>query len=126
MQRDLLRLVELLEAADHLGRALDGVDFERFTNDAELRDSTLWRLMKVGEASVQLSEEVRGRHPEIEWHRAIGFRNRIVHGYFDLDLEVVYRTATDSVPILANQVRLLIREEFPSFPNDLPTSQGEP
>ena len=75
MQRDLLRLVELLEAADHLGRALDGVDFERSTADAELRDSTLWRLMKVGEAPVQLSEEVRGRHPEIEWHRAIGFRN---------------------------------------------------
>lgn len=77
MQRDLLRLVELVEAVEDLAHALGGVGFALFTANAELRDSTLWRLMKIGEASVQLSEELRERYPEIEWHRAIGFRNRI-------------------------------------------------
>ncbi len=92
---------------------MSGVDIIHFQEDGLLHDSILWRLTKVGEAAYQLSEELRERHPDVGWHRAIGFRNRIVHGYFDLDLEVIYRTAVEDVPELLVEARRVLNTEVP-------------
>ena len=54
----------------------------------------------VGEAAARISEPTRTGHPEIPWTAIIGMRNRLVHGYFDVDLEIVWRTATESLPAL--------------------------
>jgi len=118
MQRDLLRLVELIDTAEAIASALSEIDFSRFEEDELLHDGILWRLMKVGEAAYQLSDELRERYPEVEWHRAIGFRNRIVHGYFDLDLELIYRTAVENVPVLLAEATRVLHAEFPTYGED--------
>ena len=46
----------------------------------------------IGEAAARLTDETRADHPEIPWSNMIGMRNRLVHGYFDVDLDVVWNT----------------------------------
>ncbi len=74
--------------------------------------STLPRpLSLIGEAAARVSEETRRAHPDIPWHQARGVRNLLVHAYFSVDWDIVWTTAVESVPKLAEQVGALIRAE---------------
>ena len=69
----------------------------------------LTRLLEiVGEASVHVSEAVRSAHPEIRWRAAAATRDRLVHGYYDVDLDVVWGTVRDDLPVLVGQLERLI------------------
>lgn len=75
-----------------------------------LQDAVIRNLEVIGEACVNLSSELRDAHPGVPWQRASGIRNRLVHGYFDVDLGVVWQTATDSLPQFVDQVRKVLKE----------------
>lgn len=114
MQRDLLRLIDLVSAAEAVITAVHGLSYEQFVGDDQLRDAVLWRFTKLGEAAGQLSPELRERHPEIPWREPIAFRNRIVHGYFDVDDQIVYDAAVLDLPRLVTGAQRVLRLEFPS------------
>jgi uncharacterized protein with HEPN domain len=96
-------------------RAVDGVPYETFAADDELRDAVLWRFTKLGEAASQLSTELRERHPTVPWREPIAFRNRIAHGYFDVDDQLVYDAAVADVPRLLTAARSVLAVEFPAY-----------
>lgn len=73
----------------------------------------LWRFTKLGEAVHQLSDELRQKYPDVEWAGAMATRNRVVHGYFDIDASIIFNAATTSVPQLVDHVRAILRAEFP-------------
>lgn len=106
--RDELRLRHALEAADRIATYLSGVDRDSFRANRMLQDALIRNLEIVGEACVNLTPEFRDAHPEVPWHKATGIRNRLVHGYFDVDLQVVWQTAVDSIPPFANQIRTIL------------------
>ena len=58
-----------------------------------------------GEAASKLSPETRAAAPEIPWSAIISMRNRLIHGYFDVDTTIVWQTATVEVPALAPVLR---------------------
>ena len=62
----------------------------------------------IGEAASQISEQYRNNHPNVPWAKIIGMRNRLVHGYFDIDYELVFSTVKIDLPILIVQVKQLI------------------
>lgn len=75
-----------------------------------------WGLTKcleiVGEAASRLSDELRARSADIPWAQIIGMRNRLVHAYFEVDRDQVWRTVTEDLPPLVEQLeRLLAAEE---------------
>jgi uncharacterized protein with HEPN domain len=57
------------------------------------RDALLWNFTVLGEASGQLSAEVRDKFPDMPWQQPVRLRNRIVHGYWSIDLDVLHTTA---------------------------------
>ena len=61
----------------------------------------------LGEAAARVSAETREQAPEIPWAQMIGTRNRLVHAYFDVDVDILWRTATESVPALLPALRAL-------------------
>jgi uncharacterized protein with HEPN domain len=73
--------------------------------DAELRDSTLFPLLTMAESAQRLSVASREAHPEIPWSDIGAFRNRVVHGYLEADLDVVWAIIELDVPRLATCVR---------------------
>ena len=59
----------------------------------------------VGEAASRLSTEAQASTPAIPWPAIVGMRNRLIHAYFDVDTEIVWKTVTEELPALATQLR---------------------
>ncbi len=79
---DALYLDDVLAAIGPIRRTVGRHSFETFVANEDACDAVLLRLIKIGEAAAQVSPALRDRHPEVDWRSAIGFRNRVVHGYF--------------------------------------------
>jgi uncharacterized protein with HEPN domain len=60
----------------------------------------LWNFTVLGEAAARLSDELRAAHAEVSWDDPVRLRNRIVHGYWSIDLDVLVSSARDDVPAL--------------------------
>ncbi|MEW5723373.1 MAG: HepT-like ribonuclease domain-containing protein [Thermodesulfobacteriota bacterium] len=66
----------------------------------------------VGEAAGRLSPEFRARYAGIPWSRIIGMRNRLVHAYFEIDYEQVWKTLTEDLPPLLDELETILANEF--------------
>jgi uncharacterized protein with HEPN domain len=103
--RDLLDAIAAIERHLHRGRA----DFER---DELLQGWFVRHLQIMGEAARALPEDVRALAPHIEWSKIVGMRNVLVHGYFDIDADIVWDAASrDAVALKPHIERLLRRLE---------------
>ena len=87
--RDLRYLTYIRDSIDLIEtRALSGPKI--FFSDLKEQDAVLWRLYTLADASNQLSQASKERHPEIPWRRIAGFRNIAAHGYLELLLEAAW------------------------------------
>ena len=73
-----------------------------------LQDAVIRNLEIIGEACANLTPEFRDSHSEVPWLKASAIRNRLVHGYFDVDLSVVWQTAREALPPFVAQVRAIL------------------
>ena len=112
MRRDELYLSDIVDAADSIASFLTGRGRDSFLQDDLLRSAVLHKLTVVGEAAARVSEDVRERHPEVEWPDIVGFRNIAVHAYFVVDWSIVWETATQDAPRLRQQVLEILKSEF--------------
>ena len=79
---------------------MKNVTAEELSLNELLLDSMLFRLIQISENSKKLSEVYKERHPHIPWNAVYGFRNRIVHDYGNVDLNIVYETLKNDIPDL--------------------------
>lgn len=98
MQRDVLLLEEMIEAADRAVAPAEGLTVEQLSADRMRRDALLWNFAVLGEAVTHLSDEVKDRFPAVAWRQPARLRNRIIHGYWSIDLDVVHTTASTQLP----------------------------
>jgi uncharacterized protein with HEPN domain len=105
MRPDLLFVTEMTDAAQRIATLAAGRDAAAVDGDLTVRDALLWNFTVLGEAATQVSAETRAAYPEIPWRRAAGLRNRIVHGYWSTDTDVLVSTAHDVVPGLLVQLQ---------------------
>ena len=81
---------------------------EEFKNSELLQDAVLRQLLIVGEAVQQLPDDLLDRVPAIPWERVVGMRNRIVHGYHKINMDVVWDTVQRDLPTLMVAVKRLL------------------
>ena len=98
MRRDVLLLEEMIEAAVKASQLVEGATVGTLAGEHQRRDAMLWNFPVLGEASAQLSAELKQRFPEVPWQQPSRLRNRIVHGYWSIDLEILHTTAQDQLP----------------------------
>lgn len=108
MRRELLLLREMIDAADRIRELFGDTDVERLRSDSMRREAVLWNYTVLGEAASQIPAEIRDAYPTIEWSKAVRLRNRIVHGYWDVDLHLLYGTATENLPAMSQRLRRLL------------------
>ncbi len=95
-------------AALHLTDGLSLADF----NESTLHQyATFNAIATIGEAASRVSGSVRQDNPSIPWNRIIGMRNRLVHAYYAIDLDTVWKTVQQELPTLIAQVELLVPEQ---------------
>ena len=97
---DLIYLRHILDAVEKIERYVSAVDQVRFEADSLIQDGVIRQIQIIGEATRRLSTQLPDRHPEISWRDIIGMRNKLVHDYFGVDLEVVFSTVTEDLAVL--------------------------
>jgi uncharacterized protein with HEPN domain len=80
---------------------------EQFKRDPAVSRAVLWELTCPGEAIAQLPESLLEREPSVPWHQVVGLRNRVVHGYYEVDLEVIWDTVQLDLDPLEQAIRAL-------------------
>lgn len=79
---------------------MHNVNIEELNVDEVLLDSMLFRMIQISENSKKISNEYKERRTDIPWNAVYGFRNRIVHDYGNVDLDIVYETLKNDIPDL--------------------------
>jgi len=106
--RDYLEHIEL--AIERIGRYVAGLEQASFLSSEEKQDAVIRNIEIVGEAAQSIRRrhpEFAARHPEIPWGGIYGMRNAVAHGYFTVDLDVVWKAVCEDLPSLAVQVAAL-------------------
>ena len=100
MDRDTPHIVDIVGSARLVRGYLEGVTRDDFMRNVQLQDSVIRRLESIGEAASRVSASFRERHAAIPWGRMIGMRNRMIHTYDAVDLDIVWTTAHERIPEL--------------------------
>ncbi len=108
MRPEVLLLGEMIDAAEQAQSLVAGVDLQELEVDRLRRDALLWNFTVLGEASTQLDEAFKSQFPNVDWARPAQLRNRIVHGYWSVDLEILHTTATDLLPSYVEELRKVL------------------
>lgn len=104
-------LQDILDAMDKVEQFVSGMDLETFSGDVKTHFAVFRALEIVGEATKYVPPAVRRRHPAIPWKRMAGMRDRLIHGYFGVDFEIVWETAMRLVPELRPQIVAVLEAE---------------
>ena len=89
----------IIKNIDYILSILEGVDFETFSGNQMMSDSTVFRLVQISEHCSGLSEEFK-ETVNYDWFMVTGMRNRLVHDYGNVDFGIVYSTAKKDLPML--------------------------
>ena len=105
---DRNRILHMIEAAEAVqdfiaGRTRADIDTDRMLLFAIVRAVEI-----IGEAASKISPETRSAGGDVPWLQIVATRNRLVHGYFDIDHGIVWKTATEEIPTLWSQLRPLV------------------
>jgi len=80
---------------------------EAFDADRRTRDAVVRNLEIIGEAVKNVPPAIKAEHPEVSWSSISGMRDKLIHGYHGVDMDIVWRTVTVDLPVLEGQVRKL-------------------
>jgi len=109
-QREVLLLGEMIDAAEQAHILAVGQDLAAMETDRQRRDALLWNFTVLGEAAAELPDTFKQAHPSVNWSRPSQLRNRIVHGYWSIDLEILYSTAVDDLPTFVALLKAVLQQ----------------
>ena len=108
-EREIILLLEdILNASEKIISYTSEMSFNDFINDDKTIDAVVRNFEIIGEAANRVSEDFKSSHPEIEWRRMIGFRNRIIHEYFGIDYEMVWKIKENNLAELNDFIEQII------------------
>jgi uncharacterized protein with HEPN domain len=107
---DPTRLRHMLEAAREAMDMARGQHRGDLDTDRKLCLSLVHLLEIVGEAATGVSPDFRARHSDLPWKKIMGMRNRLIHGYFDVNLDIVWQTVTEDLPDLVGKLEQLTEQ----------------
>ena len=103
-------LRHILDEVDYLVAHSRGVTHDQFLKDETLRRAFARSLEIIGEAAKKVPPELAGQLRDIEWRAMAGMRDRLIHGYFGVDYDLVWDVVVNKVPLLGQRIRELLDE----------------
>jgi uncharacterized protein with HEPN domain len=111
LKNDIVRLRHILDAALEAVAFSQGRKREDLDNDRMLSLSRVRLLEITGEAARSVSPAGRDAYPKVVWKKMVGMRDRLIHGYFDVNLDVIGETVTEDLPPLIVQLENILSSE---------------
>jgi uncharacterized protein with HEPN domain len=101
---------DILDAMEKAELLLDDITFAEFEQDFRINFAVVRALEIVGEATKRLPTAVREAYPDIPWREMAGMRDRIIHGYDTVDLQIVWETVKRRIPEVKPQIERILRD----------------
>jgi uncharacterized protein with HEPN domain len=105
---DSVYLRHIIDAFEQIGLYMNSVSHEEFLRNRLLQDGVIRQLEVMGEAARNLSEDLRNEYPEIPWRQMIGLRNRMIHAYFNVDLQIIWEIVQGDIPDLKQKMKQIL------------------
>ena len=110
-KRDVrLFVIDILESIEKIQKWTRDLSYEKFSKDAKTQDAVVRNLEIIGEAVKNIPEDLRTQYAEIPWKRVAGFRNIAIHDYFGVDLETVWKIATQGIGQIKPHLQTLLQD----------------
>jgi uncharacterized protein with HEPN domain len=97
-------LSDIRQAIQRISAYVAGIDYESFATDTKTQDAVIRNLEILGEATKSLSEEFRSAHASIPWKSMAGARDRLIHHYFGVNLDIVWQIVSAELPKVVEQL----------------------
>ncbi len=101
-------LTDILEAIRRIESYVAGMELREFLADTKTQDAVIRNLEIIGEATKNLSRDVRLAHPEVPWTNMSRIRDRLIHHYFGIDVEIVWQVVSVDLPTVALEVERVL------------------
>lgn len=111
LKPDAIRLRHMLDAAREAVLFAEGVGRPDLDSDRKTAFAIVRAVEIIGEAASKVSADCRSECSEVQWPAIIAMRNRLIHAYFDIDLDRVWETVTDDLPELITKLEAALRSE---------------
>lgn len=113
MSRQDVRLFlhDMLEAIDKVERYTVSLSFAQFESNDLVVDAVIRNLEVIGEAARYVPPKLRDRYDAVDWTRVVGFRNIVIHAYFDVDIEIVWTIATQRLSELKTVLQQMVQDQ---------------
>lgn len=103
-------LHDILQATDEILGFVDDMDFQAFRSDRRTNLAVIRALEIIGEAARHIPAIERRRHPQVPWQDMVAMRNKLIHQYFGVDFEVLWRTVQEDIPPLRDEIQRILAE----------------
>jgi uncharacterized protein with HEPN domain len=113
MSKDNAFLADILKAGQAIQRFVAGVSKDDFLANEEKYEAVTRKLEIIGEAARHLSSEARNAFPEVPWPLVCAMRNLLIHDYDGVDLNIVWRTAQEDMPLLIEKIEAYLASQPP-------------
>ena len=111
MKDKLLYLYDILDSIEKVNQYTNGWDFNEFESDDRTQDAVIRQITIIGEAASKLDKEIKNKIPSIPWHKVVAMRNRMVHNYGEVLLEVVWQTIYDDLTPLKAAIDAFLKKQ---------------
>ncbi len=106
----LFRLEDIVESSALIAVYVQGMSYANWVKDRKTIDAVVRNLQIIGEATNHVPEDVRSRYSDVPWAQLRGMRNILIHEYFGVDTDILWRAVTEDVPRLREQIQKIIDE----------------
>lgn len=110
--RERAFLKDILEAAHRIAAYVDQMQYESFLDDLKTQDAVIRNLEIIGEAAGKISKPIRQKAPDIPWSSLMGMRNKLIHEYFGVNLDVVWHVVQDDLGTLVTAVNHILTDDL--------------
>jgi len=100
MRDNKLYLKDIIDAMDAIESFVKDMDFEMFKEDDKTSSAVIRKFEIIGEATKKLPNDIKSHNPNIPWREMAGMRDKLIHFYFGVKYELVWRTIKDIIPMI--------------------------
>ena len=107
---DLDLIEDILICLSKVEKYIYGLSYDDFVNDHKTQDAIIRNLEIIGEASKQISSGLKKKYKDIPWKMIAGTRDRLIHGYFGVNIDIVWEIAAIDAPALKQKIEKIKKE----------------
>ncbi|RUM33497.1 MAG: DUF86 domain-containing protein [Archaeoglobus sp.] len=104
-------LFDMLEACKRIKKYVSGLNYDDFLKNDEKQDAVIRNIEIIGEAVKKISQGLKDKYKDVEWKNIAGMRDKLIHFYFGVKLEIVWVVATKEIPVLESKIKEILQKE---------------